>query len=254
MASSDAACRALAKSQYGVITRRQAARSGLSAQQIRYRLRRGDWKPLGPQAFLIETQPTNLSHLMAACLVLDGQASHSSAAWLWGLIPIAPDKPEITVARPRFAKRPGVVIFTSTTPDPGAGLIDGIPTTTVERTLMDLAAIEVPSKLHSAMAAALEQRLTSIQALKSALTEHSVRGRAGIAEFRAALAVWALASQGTASRPQTNRRQLQNGEASRAGSAEPSELRPEPQRHCQGPPATHEATPPNRRRRKPQKR
>jgi very-short-patch-repair endonuclease len=67
-------------------------------------------------------------------------------------------------------------------------LVDGIPCTTVERTLFDLAAAARPRLLDLAIDAALRKDLTTISALAATRDRLARRGRRGSALFREALA------------------------------------------------------------------
>ena len=192
MAESDELVLKLGCAQFGVITRSQARTAGLSQHQIRYRLQIGQWLPLGPGAFLVEelTDSANgwSARLMAACLTLEGVASHHSAAALWGLIP-ATIHVEVTVTRERYRRRPGVNVHSTTQHDQlYPKTVGAIPTTCVERTLIDLATGHHVQELRSLIRRSLSLRLTSPERLVSAELNHRKRGRPGLPRFREALA------------------------------------------------------------------
>jgi hypothetical protein len=66
--------------------------------------------------------------------------SHRAAGRLWKLLPRSSALPEVT--RPRsFRPRGAIVAHRSTVPDDETSLVDGIPVTSVSRTLLDLGAI-----------------------------------------------------------------------------------------------------------------
>jgi predicted transcriptional regulator of viral defense system len=77
----------------------------------------------------------------AALLVFPGTAvlSHASAAWLWGLLPTAPREAEVTVAA-RGNKRRGLQVHRVwSLPGEERTTYEGLPVTSVARTLVDFA-------------------------------------------------------------------------------------------------------------------
>lgn len=181
----------LACAQFGVITRTQARAAGMSQHQIRYRLQTGNWLRVGAGAFVVEelSNSTNgwSARLLAACLTLEGVASHHSAAALWGLIP-ATIHVEVTVARDRYRRRSGVNVYSTTQYDQlDPKTVGAIPTTCVERTLIDLATVHQVRELCSLIRRSLSLRLTTTERLFSAGLNHRKRGRPGVPRFRQAL-------------------------------------------------------------------
>lgn len=189
MAKSDETILALAIVQHGVVTRAQARAAGLSEHQVRYRVRNQRWEPLGPGAFVVaaalaETDPV-LSPLIAACLTLGGMASHRSAAWLWGIDANPSFRAEVTVSRARHHRRPGVTVYSTTQIElAGLTIIRHIPSTGVERTLIDMATLVQPDRLAELVERAVALGLTDHFRLKRAGQAHSQRGRPGVARFR----------------------------------------------------------------------
>lgn len=115
-------------------------------------------------------------------------ASHRTAAALWQLEGIRRVKPEITVPRGRRYRRDGVTVHQSGDLDRvESRVVEGIPTTPVARTLLDLGAV-MPNKLvHVALDDARRRRLTQWNALLDTLVVHARRGRDGVATLRAIL-------------------------------------------------------------------
>jgi hypothetical protein len=94
---------------------------------------------------------TRHGRLTAAALAFGPEAvlSHRSAGQLWGLVPKAANEPEVT--RPGFARgRPGIVLHRSSLPPEEVGAVDGIPVTSVPRTMVDLAGVLKPRQLERA--------------------------------------------------------------------------------------------------------
>ncbi len=69
---------------------------------------------------------------------------------------------------------------------------NGIPVTTIERTLVDLSAVAGPVALERAIEEALLLKLTTVPELWLALERLAKRGRTGVRQFRAILAARAL--------------------------------------------------------------
>lgn len=192
----------LANQQWGVVTRAQARECGLSLQQIRYRLQRHSWMPLGSGAFMVATNSADKSwdaalvaerrwraQTIAACLVLRGVASHRTAAWLWGLGDYRQGSVEITVERSGYRRRPGVDVYSSTQfSQMNPSIIAGIPTAGIERTLLDLASVIDRHELTRLIAKAVQLRSTTMAHLCAEVAEHSKRGRPGITRIRQGLA------------------------------------------------------------------
>src|SRR5262249_4946885 len=65
-------------------------------------------------------------------------ASHWSAAWLWGLLQSRPGTLHVTCPKPRHSKRP-FVMHTADLPGADRAIRDGIPVTSLSRTILDIA-------------------------------------------------------------------------------------------------------------------
>jgi very-short-patch-repair endonuclease len=107
--------------------------------------------------------------------------SHRSAADLWGLLSTARAPVEVTVAgRTGRAKRPGIDLHCSRWLDPeDVTEVQGIPTTTVARTLVDLCAVVRDRKVEKALDQARVLRLLEPGALEDAIARaHGRRTRA----------------------------------------------------------------------------
>ena len=107
-------------------------------------------------------------------------ASHSSAAWLWGLVRYRPDTIHVTAPIRRRAKREFRVHFSSCLADEDRTAREGIPVTAVPRTLLDLAATSRPAQLERYLERAEEEELfdlTAAEALLARAGGHRGRGR-----------------------------------------------------------------------------
>lgn len=192
-----AAVASFARSQRGLVTRRQLVDSGLDPGTIRRWTARGSLVVCGAHTFrLASTAADARTDALAACLDLHASASHLTAAWLHGQIP-QPPLIDVTVPKGR-SSRGGAAIARgirvhSTTNMPADDLveIDGIPTTSLARTLLGVAAL-VPHEVTQAelidiVAGVIETRVASLAWLQWLLEQRRCRGRNGVMALEAAL-------------------------------------------------------------------
>jgi very-short-patch-repair endonuclease len=183
----DEAIAGLAARQHGVVARRQLVRLGLSAKAIRHRARTGRLHLIHRGVSAVgHARLTQRGWWMAAVLAAGEGAvlSHRSAAALWGLGLGASGRVDVTVAKER--RRPGSAIHEARL-EPDEGTVrDGIPVTTVARTLLDLAATAPRRDTERALREAERRRLGDRASVAVLLERH--RGRKGTATLRALLA------------------------------------------------------------------
>lgn len=185
----DGAAASLARDQYGIIGRGQALALGFSRHRIHGRLKGGEWIPVAPGVYRHRAVARSWSgDLLAACLSTGGVASHRAAAVLWGLDLVRRGAPEVTVERGRHLQRHGTVVHESTQYDRIERTVRGaIPTTGIERTLLDLAAVLGDTAVLAAVDSARRRGLTSWPEMDAALGRHARRGRDGVQRFRRVL-------------------------------------------------------------------
>jgi very-short-patch-repair endonuclease len=156
-----------------------------------HRLVTGRWELVYERVYrIVGTLLTWRGWLLAACWAGGSRAvaSHRSAAELWELPGRSTEFVEITCPRWRRGQHDGLVVHESRAlSDEDATTIDGIPVTTVPRTLFDLAGVVGPGTLDLAIATALRRRLTTRRDLQAVFDRLGRRGRPGTAQFRAAL-------------------------------------------------------------------
>jgi Transcriptional regulator, AbiEi antitoxin/Protein of unknown function (DUF559)/AbiEi antitoxin C-terminal domain len=164
----------LAQRQYGVITREQLLALGIGPHGIAERLRTGRLHRLHRGVYAvghIVLKPEG--HRLAAVLACGEGAvvSHVSAAAHWGIRQSAAAVIDVTV--PTSAgrrRRPGLRVHRSARLGPDdVSVHEGIPTTTVARTLVDLADVLPPQSLKRAIDEADYQRLLDMTALLAAV-------------------------------------------------------------------------------------
>lgn len=141
--STDAMIAALAQRQHGVVARRQLAELGIGRGAIHARLRRGSLHLLHRGVYAVgHRRIDRLGRWMAATLAsgTDAVLSHRSAALCWGLLR-GPDRPVIEVSRPGgHGTRAGIAMHRVRLPADERTVVDGVPATTVPRTIFDIAA------------------------------------------------------------------------------------------------------------------
>ena len=110
---------------------------------------------------------------MAAVLAAGPGAvlSHRDAAALWGILPSNRRLIEVSVPGKRRA-REGLEIRVASLPPDETTTLDGIPVTTVARTLLDLAAVETTPRLQRALNEAERLRLADRTPLTELFARH----------------------------------------------------------------------------------
>jgi hypothetical protein len=122
--------------------------------------------------------------------------SHGSAAALWRIQADGGRMAEITVAATR-RPRPGIVQHQARLPDDEITTVDGVPVTSVPRTLLDLASAFDGRRLRRAVDEAERLRLWDSLSLDRLIARH--RGRRGVSRLAAVLAEGAIGATVTRS-------------------------------------------------------
>jgi very-short-patch-repair endonuclease len=116
-------------------------------------------------------------------------ASHRSAAFLFELPGFGGRPLEVTSWLGRGTRRAGITVHeTNHLPPTHRGVVDGIPVTSVARTLLDLSAVVRRERLERVLDTALARRRVTVPALQRVLVECTARGRRRTQHFRAVLA------------------------------------------------------------------
>lgn len=176
----------IAARQQGLITRAQLVESGLSGPQVDRLLCSGRLIPVARGVHLVAGAPyTWHVRLLAACLAVDGVASHRSAAALHGIDGFRPGRPELSVPRAHHAGSAQGRIHWSTdlvltTPV----RVGGIPTTPIDRTVLDLGAVCSDDVVERAIDFAIGRRLLTWPDVLDVYRAHSRPGRRGCGAVR----------------------------------------------------------------------
>ena len=168
--------RALATEQDGIVRRTQLLARGIERKAIDRALRSGTLHRLNPGVYSV-IAPELLSDdaLLLSALFAAGPGaflSHATAAWRWQIIPAPPIAVEVRTPRDRGVLRPGDITWNGR-----------FRSTSVPRTLLDLAARYEPTPLLKALAEAEFQHDVRADDIIRTLR----RGHPGSANLRAAL-------------------------------------------------------------------
>lgn len=152
-----------AASQHGVLTRRQATAAGLSRYRVTALIRDGLLDEPQPGVLRIRgSVPTWRQRLSIATLAGGGAvASHRAAARLHRIDGLREQLVvEVSVARTRFHRIDGVVTHHVGRLEPDdLTTVDGVPCTTLARTLADLGAVVQPDRVRQALTDARRRRM-----------------------------------------------------------------------------------------------
>jgi hypothetical protein len=176
---------ALAERQHGVVARQQLIRAGVFPHVIDHKLALGRLHRLHRGVYAVgHCRLTREGHWMGAVLAAGEGAvlSHRAAAALQGLGHFL----RIEVTAVTYRARPGIDVHTSILPRDEVTAEQGIPVTTVPRTLVDLAAVLPPYRVERAVNEAEVQRHMDHLSLADLVERHP--GRRGIRTIKTILA------------------------------------------------------------------
>ena len=156
----------IATRQYGVIAWRQLIGLGLTRHRIDGRVRTGRLHPLHVGVYAVgHACVARTGWLMAAVLAFSDGAvlSHRTAAEVWGVLRPTATRPNVSSAGRTLHGRPTIVLHRSRfLPSDHCTEVDGLPVTTVPRTLLDLAS---GRDLRRAWEEAQRRRLLDVKAV-----------------------------------------------------------------------------------------
>jgi hypothetical protein len=185
----------LAEPQHGVVARRQLLDAGLSHRVIDRRTATGRLLPLHRGVYAVgHRRLTRHGFRFAAVLVAGPRAalSHREAAALHALVPAPGTRIELTT--PSQRRVAGVTVHRARLEATDVATVDGVPVTTVARTLVDLAGVVPRERLGKAMEAAERSHRLHMREIDAVLAR--TRGRNGQGHERVKRALAQLASIG----------------------------------------------------------
>lgn len=175
-----------AADRHGVVSRRELLQLGIGRGAIDHRVATGRLAELQRGVYAVGGAPRTRDSARREALLAAGPGavlSHRSAALLWEIVALAPDRVEVTA--PGRRNRPGIEIHRSPLSGRERTTWKGFPLTTPSRTLLDLAATLSPPRLRRAVEQAEVQRRLDVDELRALLDLH--RRRAGVAGLRTVL-------------------------------------------------------------------
>jgi hypothetical protein len=180
----DAQIAALAERQHGVVGLQQLCEIGLSASGVRKRVGRGNLHRIHRGVYAVgHARLTGHGHWMAAVLACGPYAalSHRSAAGLWGLRQDNRRKSDISLPRPSARPKQAIEVHRSvtlTTQD--FTIVEGIPCTSVARTLVDLGDVVPRRAVERAVEQADVLRLFDLLEVEGAIERAGPRRGTGL--------------------------------------------------------------------------
>lgn len=181
----DAAIARVAARQHGVVSRAQLRAAGLAPSAIERRVLSARLHRVHRGVYALAPPPHHpFTGHHAALLACGDEAvlSHASAAALWRIAPAWPEQPEVSVPRSRRSVAGVTLHRTRSLPPDQTTRRHGFPTTTVERTLLDLAETTGTDELVRALGEAQYLRLTTHRRLTRLLDASP--GRHGVKLLR----------------------------------------------------------------------
>jgi predicted transcriptional regulator of viral defense system len=179
-APTDAVLAALAAGQWGVVSRRQLLDAGLTHARIGERVRRGRLVRLHRGVYAVgHAKLRREGHWLAAVRAVGPGAvlSHRDAAGLHDLRPANHASVDVTTTVHRTGG-PGIRVHrTRALDDADITAVEGIPVTTVARTLVDLAGVVPRDHLARAVKEAERRNALDVAAVEAAMAR--TRGRTG---------------------------------------------------------------------------
>jgi very-short-patch-repair endonuclease len=179
----------LATGQHGVVSMRQLEQLGYSRATVSRATAAGRLHRLDRGVYAVgHRHLTWEARCLGAVLAsAPAVASHTTAAWLWGLLRGRPGTFHLTAASRRHAK-PGCRMHFAKLSAEDRGEADDIPVTAVARTKLDLAAMLSPTRLERVLERSEELRLFDLRAIDDLLTR--TVGHPGHGRLRRALALY----------------------------------------------------------------
>lgn len=169
----------VAQRQHGVVTLAQLVALGLSPSAVRARVRSGRLRRLHRGVYAVTGVTPGLHlHYMAAVLACGPGAvlSHQSAAALWGVRGSAASLVDVTAPTRAGRGREGIRVHRGGRLAPEeVAIVEGVPCTTVARTVVDLAGVLAPGPLEYAIHRAQTKRMLRRKEIVAVLARSPTR-------------------------------------------------------------------------------
>lgn len=179
----------LANIQGGVVRREQVLEAGMSRSQVERRVKSGEWRVVSTGGYQLIELRGRLNRLRAAVAILpNAVASHFSAAAIHRIRLVPTESVSVTVHARTTHAYPGVRVFRSIDlEDTHIITMKGLPATTRERTVVDLAACLKPRHLSVVVDDLLASGRCDVSGIRDVLETVARRGRPGVVALRSVL-------------------------------------------------------------------
>ena len=170
----------LADSHGGYFTTAEAAAGGVSRRALSHHASTGTLERVEYGIYRLRRYPSQrLEDLVVVTLWVgrDSAISHESALVVHDLGDAMPAVTHVTVPRPFRGQRPGVIVHLEPLGPHERVVIDAVPVTTVDRTLLDVAASADPAMVRAVARAALARGLTTRRRLEARARHDDAAGR-----------------------------------------------------------------------------
>jgi hypothetical protein len=177
---------AVAELQHGVVSLDQARKVGFTDHQIQRLVEGGRLVRPARGAFLIAGCPASWEQSVMASLAAAGDAalaSHQTAAYLWNLTDLRPDRIEVVMPRWDRSLRTCVVHESTDLAPEDADLVGGIPVTSAVRTVVDLGAT-APWLVEKALERGIRLGAFRLSEVAGFVARVGRRGRRGVGTIR----------------------------------------------------------------------
>jgi predicted transcriptional regulator of viral defense system len=169
----------IAEQQGGYFSTAQAREAGFSYSLLSYHVRSGRFEWVRPRIYRFVQFPASPHEdLHVASLQAGPEAviSHDSALALYGLSDLLPDQVHVTIPRTASRRRPRLRLHTNRLEPEDVTRYEGLPVTTVMRTLVDVATAGLADEqVRQAIREALRRGLVTRESLVQRATSHGGR-------------------------------------------------------------------------------
>jgi hypothetical protein len=182
-----------AAAHHGIVTFEDLVAHGMTRHQVVAWTHAGRLVPMGRGSYLVAGAPLTFEARALGLIAVHGPqtwAAQRTAAALWR-IPGHPEDHRIELLRPADGsneRRGAIVHRSSLIPPEHVTVTRGVPVTTPERTIMDLAGTLGPLRLERTVAEAVRRGLCTDAGLHVVLARMAGRGRPGTRQLRKVLA------------------------------------------------------------------
>lgn len=175
----------LAADQRGLVTRQQAASSGMSARMVQRRVSNGLWLPALHGVYALAGTPADRLQAMWAAVLHAGDGSalgtHTAGRMHGFEEAVESDDIHLNVGHEKRHAPPGVIWHRQLDMAPwDAVVIDGLPVTSIARTGMDLAAIVSVTRLRRFVESAIVHRGIDVSVFGEVLARVRRSGKPGV--------------------------------------------------------------------------